>query len=129
VSNAYLWFNGKLDDIKLYKRVLTQNDVNTLFTQTLTCKGGDVVTLANLNSFQKARYSIFPNPANSSCKISGLDASGNCLRISTITGSSLNVFDTKDNEFEIDLSSYPSGVYFLSIENSRETTVRKLIKE
>jgi len=39
VNEAYLWFNGKLDDIKIYNRVLIQNDVTTLYTTPFSCSG------------------------------------------------------------------------------------------
>lgn len=37
VNDSYLWFDGKLDDIRIYRRVLLQNDVTALYTTTTTC--------------------------------------------------------------------------------------------
>jgi hypothetical protein len=37
VYNGYLWFQGKLDDIKIYKRALLQGDVTALYNSASTC--------------------------------------------------------------------------------------------
>lgn len=36
-NNANLWFDGKLDDIRIYNRALTQNDVTNLYSNNLAC--------------------------------------------------------------------------------------------
>jgi hypothetical protein len=52
VSNGNLWFEGKLDDIRIYKRALTQNDVTFLFNTNFSCSYAAMppVTTVSVNS-------------------------------------------------------------------------------
>jgi hypothetical protein len=52
VSNGNLWFEGKLDDIRIYKRALTQNDVTFLFNNNFSCSYAALppVTTVSVNS-------------------------------------------------------------------------------
>lgn len=36
-GSSYLWFDGKIDDIRIYRRALTQSDVTALYTSTAIC--------------------------------------------------------------------------------------------
>ncbi len=77
--------------------------------------------------------SIYPNPATSSLHISNLkDYKNVTLYINDLTGRALYA-ETKtsfdSNDFPIDISNLPKGVYFLNIETNAKKTSRKFIKE
>ncbi|MBA3665929.1 MAG: T9SS type A sorting domain-containing protein [Bacteroidetes bacterium] len=127
VNSSYLWFNGSIDDVKLYNRVLTQNDVNALYTQTITCKGA--VTGNNQMTTESNEFLIYPNPSNARCVISNLSNGISEVNLLSISGELLISQTSSKSEIELDLKDLSRGIYFVSIKNSKGTTVKKVIKE
>jgi len=44
---SFLWFAGSIDDVKIYERVLIQNDVNQLFSNNIICCTSPSLTVSN----------------------------------------------------------------------------------
>jgi hypothetical protein len=73
--------------------------------------------------------SISPNPTNSTIQISNTQNISN-ISIKNILGS--EIYNQKLNNQSskiIDLSAQPSGVYFVTLQNSNEVFTTKIIKE
>ncbi|TNE77275.1 MAG: T9SS type A sorting domain-containing protein [Bacteroidetes bacterium] len=114
-SNGGQYFSGLVDDIYVFRRALTGNDISALFNApdpTLDVKENALVTLK-----------AFPNPAHNLLTISGSEnatavlTSANGLVVETIE---LN------GETTIDVSSYAPGVYFIRTQDGQTV---KFIKE
>jgi YVTN family beta-propeller protein len=86
-----------------------------------------------INTSDNEEILIYPNPATSSLYISNLkDYKNVTLYINDLTGRALYA-ETKtsfdSNDFPIDISNLPKGVYFLIIETNTKKTNIKFIKE
>ncbi|MBP1673195.1 MAG: secreted trypsin-like lysyl endopeptidase, Por secretion system C-terminal sorting domain protein [Bacteroidetes bacterium] len=71
---------------------------------------------------------IYPNPAVNRIQIETNTNTIKKVELFNLIGQSLLVTNFYD-QIQIDLSSYPSGTYFVKIENEGEVITRKLIKQ
>jgi len=87
-------------------------------------------TLSVLNQ-SKEDFKIFPNPTNGIVTISGLNKTS-FLNIQLLDMTGRVIFENKnyntENRFDIDLSDYSSGSYFLKIETDSNQLIKKIIK-
>jgi hypothetical protein len=111
-------FNGKIDDIRIYNRSLSQCDVDSLFNMPNPITTG-IAAVHNIASF-----SIYPNPANDVMTIS-INANTSKIVLAELYDLLGNTIYKKEkniiageNTFNIDLSELNSGIYFLRIDNS-----------
>ncbi len=75
-------------------------------------------------------FSFYPNPTNDklNCAVTGL-SSHSTIQITTIEGRAVltGIPVTRPN-FEIDVSTLPSGIYFLQLSDERQRVVKKFVK-
>jgi len=72
---------------------------------------------------------VFPNPARSILYISNTSAFGQ-VRITSITGQTVELFEVTENSMQLDVSGYDAGVYFLQLESETSgSVVKKFIKK
>lgn len=57
VGSSFLWFAGSLDDIKIYKRFLIQNDVTALYIDSFTCSPCPIAVMS-ANDTQSVNLNI-----------------------------------------------------------------------
>lgn len=73
---------------------------------------------------------IYPNPFSSKFKVQRLKFSETTtLRILNLLGVEIRNFEMHSENIEVNLSDLNSGIYFVSIETKKGTSVTKLIKE
>ncbi|HXS37327.1 MAG TPA: GDSL-type esterase/lipase family protein [Flavipsychrobacter sp.] len=76
---------------------------------------------------QANNYSIYPNPATNDVFIN-LGKEGNYnIRLLDITGQVIQNTTTTNSSLQMNLNNLPSGVYYISISENRQTPVRKKI--
>lgn len=74
-------------------------------------------------------FEVFPNPTEAILNISGSYlVRGYDFSISNINGQLLLDGKVKKMQTQIDLSSYPAGIYFLKLEGEKDRVVKKIIK-
>lgn len=112
------YFNGILDDIKIYSRTLTDCDIDSLFNTPNSTPTGIKMTS------QKSLFNIYPNPATEKVTIEFnsneskqmnvelFDLLGNLL-LTTPIASSLG-----ENKVELNLSEITNGIYLVRVNNS-----------
>ncbi|MDR1119843.1 MAG: T9SS type A sorting domain-containing protein [Dysgonamonadaceae bacterium] len=126
--NAYIgksfysdpYFTGYFDNIKIYNRALSKEEIEAEKTQ----------TSINRMAKEKNEFVIFPNPVNDfiRIKIPG-EALENTLTISSLTGESLIKQQfASSGEIALNVSGIPEGVYFCSVQNGRNCSTYKFIK-
>jgi hypothetical protein len=98
-------FNGKLDDIGIWNRALTQSEITALYTSTST----------GINDIKNLNIKIYPNPTNNIINIEGLTKNeNNAIQIFDVQGKL--VITKKINEKGIiDLSELNKGVYVIKV--------------
>ena len=110
--------NGRLRDIAV------STDGNTIYlinnggapTSKITVYTYDDVSNVNTEYQEELNLIAFPNPATNMVKIKGLDQSSNIskIQISSLLGQTKMI--NLNDDFSIDVSEYPNGIYFLHID-------------
>lgn len=141
-SDNVWYFNGIIDDIRIYDRILTPTEITALYNesicfQTITVTDTLIIN-ANLTGYNPVTYAntikIFPNPSNDHISI---DFGSN---YSSMNGYTLNitnslsqiVYTTSINQQQttVDLNTWSgNGIYFVHLidANSNTIDIRKIV--
>ena len=117
---AYDAFNGKLDDIGIWNRPLTQEEITTLYESE--------VLSTNTANYEN-NINIYPNPANDHITIDfgNLDnVEGWNIKIINILGQ--EVLSQPMNTDKINVSELSKGVYIIRVSDGVNQTDKKFIK-
>ena len=102
---AYDAFNGKLDDIGIWNRALTQSEITAIYNSMPT----------GINDIKNSNIKIYPNPSNNIINIEGLNKNEtNIIQIFDVQGK-LVITKTITEKGTIDLSELNKGVYVIKI--------------
>ena len=114
--------NAKLDDIGIWNRALTQDEITSLYQSEVSCQSL-VINSGTLSSFNPAVYqstiTIYPNPANDQITI-------DCGNLANVSGWNIKIYNTLSQEvfsgamnqqqYTIPLNTWGGqGVYFVKI--------------
>jgi hypothetical protein len=115
-GNLYRYFNGKLDDIGIWNRALTQTEITELYTGVLSSE-----TFTNTSSFQ-----LYPNPANDVVQFKSTEM---VEKISIYNALGQLIQENKTNSMEgaISIEDLAQGSYFVRINN--QNTSYTLLKK
>lgn len=111
-------FNGAIDDLKIYNYVLSDADINTIYTTNF---------LLNSQNFNQNNLdaTLFPNPVQDVLNIS-IENTINSVEIFTIQGQKV----MQSNESTINMSSLNSGIYLVKIIDENDAiSTKKIIKK
>jgi hypothetical protein len=119
-SGANQFWKGDLDEIYYFKRALTVTEIQDLYN-------GVSVNVNNLDKKHEP-ITIYPNPANQSIKILGVDFNDEVyVKIISIDGKIMK--DEMINQPIINVSDLNFGMYFIELTDSKgKTGVTKFIK-
>ena len=88
-------------------------------------------TSENLSSAQfqsESIISVYPNPVTDILRINSTSNKINKLKIISLSGQLLAIYNFDGREVEFDLSVYQSGIYLLQIETDTDVLIRKIVK-
>jgi len=116
------FFNGKIDELGIWKRTLTANEVMDLYNNP-----GKVLTSSKVFS-QSDNIGYYPVPAKDYLNLSNLPLQSQ-ISIFDITGKKL-VEKTNGNrsEQQVDLNGLKTGIYILKVSNSSMEKSFKIIR-
>jgi len=133
------FFKGDLDDIRIYRKILSQEDIANIYNENIcfeTITVTDTLIInANLTSFSPITYNntikIYPNPASDHITIN-VDNNSIGYRIVIINSLSQTVFEEtlSQSQYYIDLNNWTgNGTYFVQFYNSEGNLidVKKII--
>lgn len=139
--NANRYWNGTLDDFRLYDRILTVNEITSLYNENAcfkTISVTDTLRISSLTGFNDIPFGfgtvkVYPNPSNSNIILDAENTTGN-YNIKITNSLSQTVYTTIINKQKtiINLSSLGnSGVYYLLIQDNSNKVLetKKLILE
>ena len=110
------FFNGKIDDIRIYSRILNQFEVNALLKNTTT----------GVFQNEKAGVKVYPNPAtdyiNIDCK------ENDVIEIYNIGGTLMKSLKSAGQKSTINVSTFPNGIYLVKLSNGSGIATNKFIK-
>lgn len=111
------YFNGALDDLKIFDYVITNADITSLYTNnTLASEDFNAATL---------KVTLYPNPTKERFTIA-TDAEIATVEIYSTQGQKVLTATQKN----IDISNLASGIYFVKIETAEKTqTIQKIVKQ
>lgn len=119
------YYKGALDGVRIYKRLLTQNEINTLYVENPA--GIESASADPLN------VSVFPNPANGDFHFSYIagDSKHTTVEVFDQLGN-LVYSDEQDahpgrNESVMNLQGFANGIYFFRLKSGENLSVTKLI--
>lgn len=115
-------FNGNIDDFRVYNYALSATEVGQISGLLSDDKSG--ISYAN-------NLNLYPVPAKDILNVSYSSKSTNQL-------STLSLYDTygklilskhvdADNQAQLDVSSFPTGMYMLKLTNSEESLMKKVL--
>jgi hypothetical protein len=115
-------FRGSLDDLRIYNRPLSDDEIMTLYTN-------EVVTSLNQVPGTKS-INVFPNPVQSELNVEIPGFSGRAdFVLSDASGRAVLKGKLNSGESTIDLNSVRPGFYSIQIKNGDQTVSRKIIRE
>jgi hypothetical protein len=113
------YYAGVFDDIGIWNRSLTQAEVTALFNSQTT---------TGINDQEKKQAVVFPNPTKDVVSIQlnfGIDKK---YVITNVEGKRMSEGVINSNDFKVDLTEFPKGVYYLNLVDGSVGAI-KLVKE
>lgn len=138
--DAGAYFNGKLDDIRLYNRVLTSQEIDNLYNEN-TCTQKVSVTdtlefklnISGVYGLVNTTVKVFPNPTNSFLNVDFgnlKSTAGFTFNILNSVGNNIYTSKIDTDNLSIDIKNIGSaGIYFINIVDTNGNIVdtKKLI--
>lgn len=122
-NNQHYW-DGDIDDMRIYNRVVTAQEIGALSTEGTT---GINEKLLNNNI-----VNVYPNPSSNLITIKKNSFKDDLkIKITNSLGQLFVYHYMDENEIKIDLSEYNSGIYFVQVsdEKGKVISVKKVMKE
>ena len=128
-SNCY--YNGKLDDIAMYNRVLTQEEITNLYNSVSSNECLTMTINTGVLSTNPVTYtssvSIYPNPANDQITIDCgtlANVSGWSIKITNMQGQEVFSQPMNTQQYVVPLNTWSGqGMYFVKIINAQNEVV------
>lgn len=118
------YVNGVIDELYIFDRALTEEEVNTLFTANV-----------NVNEFEKQKESInvFPNPTNDHITIdfgrNNSTPKGYTLKIINLLGQTVYTTPINNQQTTVDLSTLMgNGIYIIHLIDEQSNTIEEIRK-
>jgi hypothetical protein len=115
-TGAVNYFNGAIDDLKIYNYVLTDAEVTNLYTN-------NSLTSENFNA-NNLEVGLYPNPVND---ILNIDTKEEILSVEIFALQGQKVMSSKENK--INVAELPTGIYLVRIQDiNNNIATKKIIK-
>lgn len=115
MANNLFALNGKLDDVRIYNRILTQTEIQDVISNFKGTLPGPV------------SESIYPNPFKDAIHIRGIDFS--LLQVIDMSGRIRAVLNESDKSETINTEEFEPGIYLLKIiKKEGMVEIKKIIK-
>ena len=127
LSNGF--FNGYIDNVRIYSRPLTKSEVLELYTSTATCTS---ITTGILNTSTIQKFVVYPNPSsNGQCMITFPTSATGIYQVKVYDSKGIPLLSTNVDTANplLDMSSLPKGIYMLSfLQNSNQASAKIVIE-
>lgn len=124
-------YDGDLDDIVIYNRVLSTSEVLTLFHVPGSCCDG--VTSSVSKPFiipeHGTAIKVYPNPTDGKISVSAGRSIIRTVSVISNTGQVLNTYQFDAKEVSVNMKHLAAGTYFIKVNTDSGTTTEKVIKK
>lgn len=111
------YFRGAMDEIRIYSRALSLQEVGLL------------VGVDDIND-ENSAITTYPNPTSGKLSITLEEGNATSVAIRNSLGQILLIDKTRaTNQLELDISAYPTGLYFLQLEVDGQLMTKKIVKQ
>ncbi|NOZ35858.1 MAG: T9SS type A sorting domain-containing protein [Chlorobi bacterium] len=86
-----------------------------------------VTSSSDVPNIKNSRIRIYPNPTDGRFVVEFMKSVKAKISVIDISGKKLIIKNTKSNRTELDLSSYPKGIYIINIETEQESINKRII--
>ena len=131
------WYNGKLDDLAIWNRVLTQEEISNLFNAAISNECLTMVINTGVLSSNPVTYTntvyLYPNPANDHITIDCgnlANVVGWTIKINNAMGQEILSVPMNTQQYDIPLNTWGGqGMYFVKILNAQNEVlnIKKII--
>lgn len=118
-------YTGKIDDIFIYDRAITPNDIAMLYNLNSSCCTG---VLSVNEPSENLKFETYPNPVGATLNIIGLE-NVTSVTITIFNALGQRVLNEKNQNSTIDVSSLASGHYIIKVYSESKTMTSKFIKK
>jgi hypothetical protein len=117
------FFSGTVDDIKIFDCAVSTAAINHFFSQRL-------LSVKTVNIADNI-ISIYPNPTTHELNITTTLLGNGEVQYQIINTLGATVIASKatGNNFSIDVSTLPAGIYFITLQSGEAKTVKRFVKE
>jgi hypothetical protein len=120
-------FEGSMDNVRFYNRVLSANEISQLYTVDPECI--QIKTHLDFTN-PTLKASLFPNPSQGKFKLIWEGGDAFNYTISNALGENISNGDSLTTLQEIDLSNEANGIYFIQLVSKNKTSQTiKVIKQ
>ena len=123
------YFHGRLDDFRIYKAALAQSEIQALYSR--NARVAPVQTKVATEPAWAEKIVIYPNPAQNVLRVRLPNREGEVtITLLDILGREvLQYHQLNANEISLPVQVLPRGLYQVSIQQSGQQTLRKLLIE
>ncbi len=118
-------YDGKLDDIRIYNKELSQCDIDGLFYSSYS---NDNPTTGIIDIEELSGLKIYPNPSNGNYKVElpGHETGESIMTITNTTGQKVGEYILRNPVTEIQQKN-DDGIYFIKISSEKQQYSQKII--
>lgn len=122
-TSANFHFAGKIDDIRIYERILLPAEIKTIFDAPVP-----------IDQIEEFPIFLHPNPLNNKLTISWSGTKQHLMEIEVLSGTGKRLLNAHwstqvSSSREMDLSSLPDGIYLVKITSQKGVFSKKIIKK
>jgi hypothetical protein len=103
------WFNGAIDELKIYDRAKTAEEVVLLYEY----QGSS----ASIDKIKTSDFNIYPNPATASVSLNNLEI-GQTITLFDVRGKIVFSTQATSSTPTLDVSTLGSGIYFVQVQQN-----------
>jgi hypothetical protein len=119
-NSKYSTFEGVIDEIRIYKKALSEAEIHSLFNEPNTS-----IEL----KYNKPDILVYPNPTVDILTIEAKGINQYYVGIVNLLGQEVFYDDYKESINQIDLSKYNPGIYAITIKSDDFISTKKIIKQ
>ena len=123
------FFDGKMDDVKIYNRVLSSSEVSSIAggsssrVATKNIKWHQALALVE----KEGEIKVYPNPVRDVLTLRLREQESSSLKIADLSGKIVYESEGVKGHLELNTSRWTNGIYLIKLNNSKEAMIYKLI--
>lgn len=129
ITGSHNWTNSAEDDYDENTLIIHDATIANLYYEEFMARYADITGLVNVNNLNSTEsISVYPNPVQDVLNINSVATMEQVILYNSIGQVLFSTAQIQGKEQQLDLRSFPNGVYFVSILTNAQPLSIKLIK-